>query len=222
MTRALTSAAQTAITSSHVPLCVFVELEFPSGTLRFTNAGHAITWDSVSWLGAGNLAQVEPITEIASPQAAALNVRFSGLDPAYVSAILDDHYQGNAGRIWVAPLDDAMQPVLDPILMFSGRMDEPTIELGETATITLALENRWADWDRPRIRRFNDADQQAEYPGDKGFEYAEAMETADLSWGLYKGPAAPRINIPKGAKEYLINPFLAQFRPIQKLFKRLF
>ena len=48
------------------------------------------------------------------------------------------------------------------------------------------------------------------------------METADLSWGLYKGPAAPRINIPKVAKEYLISPFLAQFRPIQKLFKRLF
>ena len=218
MTRALTSAAQTAITSSHVPLCVFVELEFPSGTLRFTNAVHAITWDSVSWLGAGNLAQVEPITEIASPQAAALNVRFSGLDPAYVSAILDDHYQGNPGRIWVAPLDDAMQPVLDPILMFSGRMDEPIVTVGRTAEVQLSLENRFADWDRPRARLYTDADQTNRHPGDKFCEFVAQMASTSISWGTYHGPVAPdplkefnrtvdRIarNIP-GMKQTLVDP----------------
>jgi len=189
--RSLVSATETALVGSHVPLCVFVELVFPSGTLRFTNAGHAIQWDGETWLGAGNLARVEPITEVASPQAAALNVQFSGIDAAYVTAILDDHYQGNPARIWIATLDDEMQIEGDPVLVFSGRMDEPLVTVGRTADIQLALENRFADWDRPRLRMYTDADQQSRHPGDKFFEYVAAMESTSIVWGTYRGPVAP-------------------------------
>jgi hypothetical protein len=189
--RSLVSATETALTSSHVPLVAFVELVFPSGTLRFTNAGHSLQWDGETWLGAGNLARIEPITEVASPQAAALNVQFSGIDPAYVSAILDDHYQGNPARIWIATLNDAMQIAGEPILVFTGRMDEPVITVGRTAEIQLALENRFADWDSPRLRMHTDADQQARHPGDKFFEYVAAMESTSIVWGTYRGPVAP-------------------------------
>ncbi len=191
MARSLVSATETALTSSHVPLCAFVELVFPSGTLRFTNAGHAMQWDGYTWLGAGNLARVEPITEVASPQAAALNVQFSGIDPAYVTAILGDHYQGNPARIWIATLNDEMEMEGDPVLVFSGRMDEPVVTVGRTAEIQLALENRFADWDRPRLRMYTDADQQSRHPGDKFFEYVAAMESTSIVWGTYRGPVAP-------------------------------
>lgn len=191
MGRALTVAAESAITSTHVPVCVFVEMSFPSGYFRFTNAGHAITWDGVEWMGAGQLAAIEPITEVASPQAAALNLRFSGIDPAHVSAILDDHYQGNPARIWVAPLTDAMLPVLDPILVFEGRLDEPIVTVGATAEIQISIENRFADWDRARISLNTDPDQQLRYPGDKFFEYVAAMASTSINWGTYRGPVAP-------------------------------
>jgi len=191
MPRTLTSAATTAVTSSHVPLCVFVELVFPSGTLRFTNAGHSIAWDGETWLGAGNLARVEPITEVASAQAAALNVQFSGIDPAYVSAILDDHYQGNPARIWIATLNAEMEVLDDPVLVFQGRMDEPYVTIGETAEVQLALENRFADWDRPRLRMYSDADQKSRHPGDRFFEYIASMESTSIHWGTYRGPVAP-------------------------------
>lgn len=222
MARTISTAAGNALQAGNVPLVVFVELQLPSGSLYLCNSAFPREWNGHTWLGGGRFTGLQPIEEGVTPSAAGLALVITGIESTYVSSIMTEHYQGQPAYIWIAPLDDDYDVIADPVLVFSGRMDEPTIELGETATITLALENRWADWDRPRIRRFNDADQQAEYPGDKGFEYAEAMETADLSWGLYKGPAAPRINIPKGAKEYLINPFLAQFRPIQKLFKRMF
>jgi hypothetical protein len=191
MPRTLTAAATTAVTSSHVPLCVFVEMVFPSGTLRFTNAGHSIAWDGETWLGAGNLARVEPITEVASAQAAALNVQFSGIDPAYVSAILDDHYQGNPARIWIATLSAEMEVLDDPVLVFQGRMDEPYVTIGETAEVQLALENRFADWDRPRLRMYTDADQKSRHPGDRFFEYIASMESTSINWGTYRGPVAP-------------------------------
>lgn len=191
MARALTASAQSAITATHVPVCVFVELSFPSGYFRFTNAGHAITWDGVQWMGAGQLAAIEPIAEVASPQAAALNLRFSGIDPAHVTAILDDHYQGNPARIWIAPLTDAMLPVLDPVLVFEGRLDEPVITIGATAEIQLSIENRFADWDRPRVRLNTDPDQRARHPGDQFFEYVAAMASTSITWGTYRGPVAP-------------------------------
>lgn len=230
MARALTSGASSAITATHVPLCVFVELEFPSGTLRFTNAGHAITWDGVSWLGAGNLAQVEPITEVAAAQAAALNIRFSGLDTSYVAAILDDHYQGNPGRIWIAPLDDAMQPVGDPVLVFSGRMDEPLVAVGDSAVIQLSLENRFADWDRPRMRLYTDADQTNRHPGDKFCEFVAQMESTSISWGTYHGPVAPDpmkivnrqidkiARLIPGAQQLVVNPIRNIGDTIAKVF----
>lgn len=191
MARALVSATESALTESHVPLCVFVELVFPSGTLRFTNAAHEMQWDGETWIGAGNLAQIEPVTEVASPQAAALNVQFSGIDPAHVTAILDDHYQGNPARVWIATLDDGMKVVGDPVLVFTGRMDEPVISVGRTAEIQLSLENRFADWDRPRLRMYTDADQQSRHPGDKFFEFVAAMESTSIVWGTYRGPVAP-------------------------------
>jgi hypothetical protein len=190
--RSLVSATESALTASHVPLCVFVEMVFPSGTLRFTNAAHSMEWDGLTWLGAGRVARVEPITEVASPQAAALNVQFSGIDPAYVTAILGDHYQGNPARIWIATLDEQMRIEGEPVLVFYGRMDEPIVTVGRTAEIQLALENRFADWDRPRLRMHTDADQQSRNPGDKFFEYVASTESASIVWGTYRAPVKPK------------------------------
>jgi hypothetical protein len=231
MPRSLTSATTTAVTSSHVPLCVFVELTLPSGTLRFTNAGHAMQWDGETWLGAGNLARVEPITEVASAQAAALNVQFSGIDPAYVSAILDDHYQGNPARIWIATLNNEMEPLDAPVLVFQGRMDEPYVTIGETAEVQIALENRFADWDRPRLRMYSDADQRARHPGDRFFEYIASMESTSIVWGTYRGPVAPdplkqfnraidkaAMLIP-GAKQLVVDPLRTVGNTLAKIFR---
>lgn len=191
MARAMTASAEGVITAEHANVCVFVEMEFPSGFLRFTNAGHGITWNGVRWLGAGALAGLEPITEVASPQAAALNVRFSGIETAYLSAILNDQYQGNPAQIWIAPLGTDMLPVNDPVLVFEGRLDHPIVTIGDTAEIQISLENRFADWDRPRLRMNADADHKARFPGDRYFEYVASLESVSITWGTYRGPVAP-------------------------------
>jgi hypothetical protein len=187
----IVSATAAVLTAAHAPLCVLVEIELPSGTLRFTSAGHAIAWDGETWLGAGELAKVEPIAEVASPQAAGINIQFSGIDADHVTAILDDHYQGNTARIWIATLDDGMEVEGDPVLVFTGRLDEPVVTIGRTAEIQLGIENRFADWDRPRLRMYTDADQKARHATDRFFENVAAMESTSINWGTYRGPVAP-------------------------------
>lgn len=191
MPRAMTSAMRSALEADVVRPVLLVQLDIPTGTVRATSAAMALTWDSHTWSGGARFLGVNSIDEATRPQAAAAAVQFGGLDTAFVSQIMDDHYQGEPAYVWLACLDDALQVIADPVLIFAGAMDEPTIEIGETATVTIGLENSWADWSRPRIRRYNDADQQAAYPGDKGLQYVEQTEYMEIAWGTYKGPPAP-------------------------------
>lgn len=192
MARSMTSAAETAVAGSHVPCAVLIELAFPTGTVRFCSAAHDLVWDGDTYLGAGSVSGLEPIQESVIPTALSLNVRFSGIDTSYMTAILDDHYQGEPARVWVATFDPAsLVIVADPVLVGEYRMDEPVVAVGTSATIQLSLENRMADWDRPRLRRYNHADQVARYSGDLFFEFVEELQDKILVWGLFKGPAAP-------------------------------
>lgn len=188
----MTVAAETALAQPQIACAVLVDLAFPSGTVRFSNAGHTITWDGDTYLGAGAVSGLEPIAETASPQALSLNVRFSMLDPDYAAAILGDEYQGQPAIVRLALFDvEDLTVIADPVLVGSYRMDEPLITVGTTATIQLSLENRMADWDRPRLRRYNHADQTAVYAGDLFYEFVEELQDKVIAWGTFKGPVAP-------------------------------
>ena len=102
---------------------------------------------------------------------------------ANVAVALGQVYQGRSCRLWMAPLTADHAVIDDPALVFWGRMDTMDIELGDTATITVAAESRLAAWDRPRVRRFNHEDQQIDHPGDQFFEFVPQMVDRQLVWG---------------------------------------
>ena len=73
--------------------------------------------------------------------------------------------------------------IADPVEIFKGRVNQMNIEAGETATISLTVESRLVDWERPRVSRYNNADQQVAFSGDKGFEFVPPMVEKELIWG---------------------------------------
>ena len=75
------------------------------------------------------------------------------------------------------------QIIADPVVVFKGRMDTMDIEVGKTSSVTVSVESRLVDWERPRIRRYNDADQRSEFPTDRGCRYVAQMVSKDLPWG---------------------------------------
>lgn len=183
MSRSLTSAMETALADSHLRPAMFVELAFSSGTLYATNLPVTITWNGHDWLGLGNVSAISPVEEGESIQAYGLALTLSGINPALVSIALGEHYQGRTAKVYFALLDEDLAIIADPLLVWRGRMDNMEIEQGETFTIRLACEGRLADFDRPRVRRYNHEDQIAVYPSDRGFEYVPAMVEKTLSWG---------------------------------------
>jgi len=184
MTRNLTQDFKNAITADHVPYLVFAELDFESGPLRVCNAGYNFTWDGKTWLGVGHLGRIDGIKEEASLTAHGIKLTISGIPTEHVSKALGEHYQGKSCKVWLAPLDPVTyQPVSNPHMIFDGLMDTMDPKIGKRATITVSAESILADWDRPRIRRYNHQDQIAEFPQDKGFQFVEKMADLTLIWG---------------------------------------
>jgi hypothetical protein len=183
MARTLTPATEAALADGQVRALVFVLMDFSSGILRVNNSAQTVAWAGEDWLGVGHLGAIDAVSEGIGLEARGLSFQISGVPSANVAAALGTDYQGRDCKLWLAPLDDAYAPIADPALVFWGRLDTMDIELGATATITVSAESRLADWDRPRVRRYNHADQQIDYPGDLGFEFVEQMAEKELRWG---------------------------------------
>lgn len=181
--RALTPSVDSALAAGHVPLLVFVLMDFPSGILRMNNSAVTIAWGGADWIGVGRLGGIGAVEEGATLEARGLKFSISGIPRDNIAVAFGQAYQGRDCKAWAAPLTAAHAVIADPVLVFHGRMDTMDIDLGETATITVSAESRLADWDRPRVRRYNHEDQQIDYPGDKGFEFVPQMVEKELRWG---------------------------------------
>lgn len=183
MPRTLTAAADAALQASAVPLLALVLLEFDGGALRATNAGYTVRYDGADWLGLGALGRIDAVRESMDLEAHGLTLTLSGVPAEHVALALTEHYQGRPVHLWIAPLAADYQIVADPVLIWRGRMDTMDVEVGSTASITVTAESRLADWARARTRRYNDADQQIDHPGDRGFQFAASSAARALKWG---------------------------------------
>ena len=84
------------------------------------------------------------------------------------------------GRLWGALLDAEGAFVADPFPLWAGLMDTMQVVDGAEPRISLTCESRLVDLERAEVRRYTDADQQAEYPGDRFFEFVPALQEAEI------------------------------------------
>lgn len=190
MSRDLTAAARTATQQEVVRPVAFVEMDFSGGFVRANSTPYTLSFDADNdtvdedFLGVGNLGNISEVSEGADTRARSITLTLSGIDPALISVTLNEHYQGRSCKVWTGLLDDNHKLIADPILVFWGRMDTMDVDIGETATITVAVESRLADWDRPRSARLTNEEQQARYPGDRGLEFVQQVADQEIRWGV--------------------------------------
>lgn len=182
-TRGLTGAMLAELANPSITPVLFVELEFGSGTVRLSTAGHTVAWNGSDWIGVGLLGIVDPIKESTALEAHGLRLGLSGLDPAVLSIALQESYQGRAARVWLALINEAGAIVADPLLIVQGRMDTMEVSTGTTATVIIAVESDLTMWARPVSNRFTDPDQQRLHPGDKFFEHVVEASERTIQWG---------------------------------------
>ena len=110
--------------------------------------------------------------------------RSSGFDSTLLADAMSDVQLGLPVTIWLGALSGPGAVIADPIMLWSGGMDRPMVDLdGQTSTITLNCENLLVSMDVAVDRRYTIEDQNRDYPGDLGMMFINSLQETTMYWG---------------------------------------
>jgi hypothetical protein len=186
--RDLTSGMATAVQANVIYPAILYEGEFDDGSggsafLRLWSGMGTLSWNALSWLGAGNMIGVSGVRESTQLRANAFEVWLAGVSSALVADALVARRKNRSGKLWLALFADGnfSAPIADPYLLKKGRFDTiPIDDSGDTAKITVRYEDRLAALSIARERRYTSQDQALRIAGDKGFDYVESLQDAQF------------------------------------------
>ncbi len=162
---------------------MLVELDVAPDALCLWGGLGNLVWGNRVFTGAGALLGIGDVEEAAEVRAASTTISLSGIPGEVIEVAQTVAFQGRAARIWLALLAEDGALIGDPVQILAGRMDTLSWSEGETAAVSMTVENQLVDLDRARVRRYTDADQQAEYAGDLGFQYVASLVEKEITWG---------------------------------------
>lgn len=188
MSRGLSADLLAAIAARTVKPAIFVYCDFLSGAVRVWSGVGSFAWGGNTYTGVGTFGGISEVEETGNPVANGITLTLTGIpDGMLATALNRTEYRGRKVRVWhgfFVVASDTLTLIDTPIPVFAGRMDVMTpLDTGTTATIQLTCENRLVDLERPRERRYTDADMQQLHPGDTSFKYVAGLQDKDFPWG---------------------------------------
>lgn len=184
MSRDISIANQNASSASVILPVYFVALNFGSGNVFLHTQLGTISWGGNDYIGTGGISGISPVDEDTDLARSTLQLTLFGLPDNIISIVLNESFQGRTATIYFGYLNLTTHILVDnPFIVFRGRMDTASVEQGETCSVSLTVESRFAAWDRPLVRRYNNADQQSRFPGDRGLEFVEQTTEKQIVWG---------------------------------------
>jgi hypothetical protein len=196
MSRTLSTAMQAVATAEVVRPIYLVDLEFASGSIYLWSGLGDLTFNSNTYLGAGDLLAVGAVQESTDLTAAGAQITLGGIKQSLLLLARDEPYQGRPLTIRLGAFDENGDLISSPVIMFSGFMDVMTIaDSGDTSTITVTAENKLIAFQTTSVRRYTAEDQKIEHPADKGFEFVAKIQEKEIVWGRPSPTSmSPRVN----------------------------
>ena len=188
MARNITTAYNTAITSTVVRPFFATQLDLSTGTLYLWNGygdvSFTIDGSTNTYTGLGDACAISSIEEADAIQASGANLVLNGVKSSLISSALSAQYTNRDGKIYLGLYDASKNVISDIYTLFVGKMDVMIIrENTETSTIELKLENRLVALERAIERRYTDEDQKNLFTGDLGMEFIPDLQDKDIVWG---------------------------------------
>jgi hypothetical protein len=207
MTRELTQSIINNLEAAEVQPLFAVELYFDTQTLYMWTGIGDLVFNGITYIGTGQFLEISELRETAEISAKGATVSLSGIPSNLISLAISEPYQGRKCKILFGLIDadrqflkledgsfllaedgsriDVSQGAVSPVVeVFNGYIDQMVINEGaENSNITISVESRLIDLERARIFRFNDQNQKARYPTDRGFEFVEDLQDKQFNWG---------------------------------------
>ena len=183
MPRTTSPTLLAALQARDLQPAIFVQIQFVSAIVRLWSGAGSVTWNGQTWIGIGSLLGVSVIEDAATVEARGISITLSGLDASLLAGALSYFKTGLPASVLFGAYSGGSL-IATPIVSWSGRTDIPEISYdGETATITIACENRLADSNIPVDRRYTNQDQQMTWPGDLCFQFVDGLQEMTLFIG---------------------------------------
>lgn len=182
------SASSDQLASPHAGLLYLIELQFASATFRLTNWGHAVDALGYTWVGLNAVTSVGAVAQSERLEYPAVEIGLQIADPAQLSLALGNagEYRGRPVLLYEWVLDDNLQALDAPQLVWAGLMDQIRLKTGdgerEGASVVLRCEIPGRDGRAAQSLRLNHAQQQARYPGDTGLSRMERLNGQPQLW----------------------------------------
>jgi hypothetical protein len=184
MARTLPSALSAEFNADELKPFYAVELLFDSGDLRFWTGYGDITANSETWTGSGTVISFSSTNEATDLSANGMTITMTGLEASIISIMLSENYRGRLAKVYLGALGSNNLPVSSLYQIFAGRMDIMTLqENGETANISISIENVLIDLERPRARKLTNEEQLKRYPGDNSLKNVASLQDRQIAWG---------------------------------------
>ena len=192
MPRPMSGAMLSAIQASALYPIIFVQMQFVTGTVYMWTGSGTISWNGQTWAGVGSLGNISTIDDNSTVEAKGVTLTLSGIDSGLLADIVQEFQIGAPVLVYLGLYDVSTSPpnlISSPITSWAGRMDQPTVDVGgTTATITIACENRLIEMNVAVDRRYCQADQSIDYPGDLAFQFVAGVQEQQISWGRIPTP----------------------------------
>tara|TARA_Y100000114_G_scaffold39830_1_gene35452 strand:+ start:817 stop:1380 length:564 start_codon:yes stop_codon:yes gene_type:complete len=161
-------------------------VDFAVGSNNYvTDAAVDISFGGNTYTSAGGALSISEIQEENNVRIEEITITISALKTSSVKLFLDNDYIDRQVIVRKAILDGNHTIVGDTVIVFDGRLDQPTVQEDFTngsATVQVKASSHWSDFQSTNGRHTNDSEQQALHTGDTFFEKA-AEVNKDVKWG---------------------------------------
>lgn len=194
MPRNLSPGVLAQVQAGQLRPALFLVIVFQTETVRMWTGLGAITppgpaYGTTSFpygqtfLGMGWLGQIQAVPQTTDVVAQNITLVLSGIPVELVTDAINAVRQNSTATLWLGVLDANNGVIGDPVQVFAGHLDVPTLTEGAAAcTLAITAENPLIDLNRAPERRFTDVDQQLDYSGDTGFFMVQLLQDYNWVW----------------------------------------
>lgn len=182
MTRSIHADTKSELAKQQYIPVTLVEIGLDSPLYLWTGA-YDITLSGKTYIAAGNLLDVSLPAETTDLAATGFTVSLSGIPMENIQIAIDEPIRGKSCLVYSGVMKDG---VIEGSLFLAaaGRCDSPEInESADSAVISVSVENRLIDLNRPRVKRYTAEQQRIISASDKACDFVLSLADKKIVWG---------------------------------------
>jgi hypothetical protein len=184
MPRSLDSPQLLGLQSNVVPALFFVRLMFPSTPIYVHNGIWNLSFGGNTYIGVYDFAVLDVLEESIENRPADVIVGLRRVPKVIIDPVINEKFHGEPAHIYYSVASPLGIPVSTPVEIWRGTMDYLELKTNEDGVqYLMTCKNIMHNWNKSRVRRITDAEQQRRWPGDTAYKHLASLEEKSVPWG---------------------------------------